>query len=158
MTISQADELKPCTAESPEHGNFHLFGALSPSFSRLQLPLASSTCSPSPPTHPLLCPVNLGVPVTGLQALQDEATLLFTPSHFSASLSALLLRCNSSHSGVRSNFTFSPPMCPRMPVKGRKWGWGRLRKRRREARRVKDRPAMLMELSDSLFTEKPKSL
>lgn len=44
-----------------------------------------------------------------------------SPSHFSSSLSTLLLLCDSSHTGVRSNFT-SPLQCaPWMLVKGRKW-------------------------------------
>ena len=52
--------------------------------------------------------IYLGIFIT---FLFTAATMLFTPSHFSSSLSTLLLLCDSSHTGVRSNFTFPVPMC-----------------------------------------------
>lgn len=153
-------------AESPQHGNFHLLGALSPSFSCLQLPLASSTCASSLPEHPPHSGVSSSVLSPPLSC-QPRCPCHRPPSPSRRGHSALyaftLLFITQQHPlppTLESDLTSPSPLqcAPWMLVKGRKWGRGGLRKRRREACRVKDRPAILIELSDSLFTEKPKSL
>ena len=153
MTISQADELKPCTAESPSTVTFTSLVHSSP------LPVAFSSPWPAPPALPPLphtrCTLGSPAPAV-LSSVPPPLTCQpWCPCHRPPSpsrrghiaLYAFTLLCttqhpppplDSSHNGVRSNFIFSPPQCPWMPVKGRKWGWGGLRKSRREARRVKD--------------------
>lgn len=156
-------------AESPRHSTFHLLGALPP------LPVSpSAPILASPAFPPSLPPTLWGLPplpspplscqpqcpchpasVTGLRALQDATTMLFhlhTSLHHSAPSSSSVIPPT-----LESGLTSPPPsnVHPGCLWKGESGKGVGMRKSRREARRVKDRPAILIELCDCLFTEKP---